>query len=177
VERLFNDIRQKLAALRPILAPYSAHLAVAGLAVLLGISAGVYQASKDPTAVDTADKWPFPQWAPFRTGPQREALARTAIWAADPTKVKAEAEKKQPAGPPWRFIGTLQNGKTRIAIIELDQGKRVQRIATGEPLPNGAMIKKIDTSALIYDDNGVERVLKLFGTAKTDSLPAGSGKN
>ena len=176
MERLFNDIRQKLAALRPLLAPYSMHLAVAGLAVLLGTSAGIYQVSKDPTAVDTADKWPFPQWAPYRTGPQREALARVAVWAVDPTKAKVEVEKK-PAGPPWRFIGTLQNGKTRIAIIELDQGKRVQRIAIGEALPNGAMIKKIDTGALIYDDNGVERVLKLFGTAKTDNLPAGSGKN
>jgi hypothetical protein len=176
VERLFNEIKQKLAALGPVLAPYTAHLAVAGLAVLLGVGVGVYQASKDPTAVDTADKWPFPQWAPYRSGPQREALARAALWAADPTKAKIEVEKK-PAGPPWRFIGTLQNGKARIAIIELDQGKRVQRIASGEPLPNGAMIKKIDTGALIYDDNGVERVLKLFGTAKTDNLPAGSGKN
>ena len=54
--------------------------------------------------------------------------------------------------------------------------QRIQRIASGQPLPNGAVIKKIDTSELIYDENGVEKVLKLFGVSKTDNLAAGSGK-
>lgn len=81
------------------------------------------------------------------------------------------------AGPPWRFIGTLQDGKARIALIELDQGKRIQRIASGQPLPNGGLIKKIDVNELTYDDGGTDRVLRLFGIAKTDSMAAANGKN
>ncbi len=159
-----------------ILRPYTAHLAVAGLALVLGLSAGVYKAMKEPAAVDTADRWPFPQWAPYRTGPLRDALARTNLWAEDPSKAKVVVETK-PAGPPWRFIGTVQDGKARVAVIELEQGKRVQRIASGQPLPNGAVIKKIDTSELIYDENGVEKVLKLFSAAEMNTPAAGNGKN
>lgn len=171
MERLRIQIAQWLVILRP----YTAHLAVAGLALVLGLSTGIYKALKEPAAVDTADRWPFPQWAPYRTGPLRDNLARTNIWADDPSKAKAVVEKK-PEGPPWRFIGTVQDGKARVAVIELEQGKRVQRIASGQPLPNGAVIKQIDTSELIYDENGQERVLKLFGASKTDNLAAGSGK-
>lgn len=172
MERLRKQITEWAVVLRP----YAAHLAVAGLALFIGLSVGIYKAMKDPAAVDTADRWPFPQWTPYRTGPLRDELARMNLWTDDPSKVQVVVEKK-PEGPPWRFIGTVQDGKARVAVIELDRGKRVQRIASGEPLPNGAVIKKIDTSELIYDENGEEKVLKLFGVAKTDSLAAGSGKN
>lgn len=169
-------LRQQIAEWVVLLRPYAAHLAVAGLALFIGLSAGIYKAMKDPAAVDTADKWPFPQWAPYRSGPLREELARTSVWSEDPSKAKVEVVKK-PEGPPWRFIGTVHDGKARIAVIELESGKRIQRIASGQPLPNGAVIKKIDTSELVYDENGEEKVLKLFGVAKTDNLAAGSGKN
>lgn len=171
MERLRIQIAQWLVILRP----YTAHLAVAGLALFIGLSAGIYKAMKDPAAVDTADKWPFPLWAPYKTVSLRDGLARINLWAEDPTKAKVVVEKK-PEGPPWRFIGTVQDGKARVAVVELEQGKRVQRIASGQPLPNGAVIKKIDTSELIYDENGEEKVLKLFGVSKTDNLAAGSGK-
>lgn len=170
MDRVLREILERLEVLRP----YALHLSALGIAVLLGLTVAVVRVSSAPPAVDTADRWPFPQWAPFRAGSQRETLARADLWTVDPSKVKV-AEKK-PEGPPWRFIGTIQDGKARIAIIELDQGKRVQRIPSGEPLPNGALIKKIDTNQLIYDENGEERVLKLFGADKTDSLAAGSGK-
>jgi len=172
VERL----RIQIAEWRVILRPYSAHLAAAGLALFIGLSSGIYKAMKEPASVDTADRWPFPRWAPYRTGPLRDGLARTNLWAEDPSKAKVVVEKK-PEGPPWRFIGTVQDAKGRVAVIELEQGKFVQRIARGQPLPNGAVIQKIDTSELIYSENGQEKVLKLFGIAKTDNLAAGSGKN
>ncbi|MGE0282440.1 MAG: hypothetical protein AB7P20_17760 [Rhizobiaceae bacterium] len=158
------------------LRPYYAHLAALGVAIALGLTVAAFKLASDPPAVDTADRWPLPQWAPYRAGPLRDALARTPIWAEDPTKAKVVVEKK-PEGPPWRFIGTLQEGKVRLAVIELDQGKRIQRVAAGQPLPNGAVITKIDTTTLTYDEGGVEKALRLFGAAKTDNLAAGTGKN
>lgn len=158
------------------LRPYFPHLIALGIAALLGLTVATFKISGDPAAVDTADRWPFPQWAPYRAGPQREALARTTLWAEDPTKAKVVTDKR-PEGPPWRFIGTVTEGTMLIAVIELDQGKRVQRIGNGQPLPNGAVIKKIDSSTLIYDENGAEKALKLFGIAKSDAVAAGTGKN
>lgn len=172
MERVLKELLGRLGDLRP----YFPHLSALGIALFLGVVVAVFKLASDPPAVDTADRWPFPQWAPYRAGPQRDVLARTALWAEDPTKVKVVVEKK-PEGPPWRFIGTLQEGKTRIAVIELDQGKRIQRIAPGQSLPNGALIKSIDTTTLTYDENGVEKALRLFGPLKTDNLAAGTGKN
>jgi hypothetical protein len=164
---------KRLEALRP----YAGHLSALGIAIVLGLAVAAVKLSSTPPAVDTADRWPFPQWAPYRTGPQRDVLARAEIWTADPSKTKAAVAEKKPEGPPWRFIGTVQDGKARVAVIELEQGKRVQRIANGDPLPNGAVIKKIDISELIYDENGVEKVLKLFSAANTVNPAAGNGKN
>ncbi len=168
-----KDIGKKLEVLRP----YTAHLGALGCAIVLGLTVAAFKVSSAPPAVDTTDRWPFPQWAPFRAGPQRASLAQAEIWTVDPSRVDAVAAEKKPEGPPWRFIGIVQDGKVRVAVIELDQGKRIQRIASGAPLPNGAVIKKIDTGELIYDENGVEKVLKLFSAAKTDTPAAGSGKN
>jgi hypothetical protein len=172
MDRILGQILERLGVLRP----YAAHLSALGIAILIGLTVAVIKVSGSPPAVDTADRWPFPQWAPFRAGPQRNALARTNLWAEDPTKAKVVVEKKV-EGPPWRFIGTLQEGESRIAVIELDQGKRIQRVGPGQALPNGALIKKVDTSVLTYDENGVEKALRLFGLTKTDNLAAGIGKN
>jgi hypothetical protein len=172
LERVLKDILGRLGELRA----YIPHLSALGIALLLGLSVAAFKLASSPPAVDTADRWPFPQWAPYRAGAQRDALARTALWTEDPTKAKVVVEKK-PEGPPWRFIGTLQEGEARLAVIELDQGKRVQRIAAGQPLPNGALIKSIETTTLTYDENGVEKALRLFGHSKTDNLAAGTGKN
>ena len=172
MDRFRRLLLEKLAPLRP----YTSHLAVLGLAAALGLIVGAFKVAGSPPAIDTADRWPFPQWAPFRSGAQREALARTALWVEDPTKAKAAVAEKKPEGPPWRFIGTLQEGSSRIAVIELDQGKRIQRIGPGQPLPNGALITKVEANILAYDDDGVERLLKLFGLTKNDNLPIGTGK-
>jgi len=173
LNRVLREILKSLEVLRP----YAVHLSALGIAVLLGLIVAALKVSSNPPTVDTADRWPLPQWTPYRAGPQRNVLARAEIWTADPSKAKTAVVEKKPAGPPWRFIGTVQDGKARIAVIELEQGKRVQRIASGEPLPNGSVIKKIDTSELIYDENGVEKVLKLFSAAEMNTPAAGNGKN
>lgn len=173
LDRVLREIQKGLEVLRP----YAVHLSALAIAMLLGLIVAAVKVSSNPPAVDTADRWPLPLWAPYRAGPQRDALARAEIWTADPSKAKTEVAEKKPAGPLWRFIGTVQDGKARIAMIELEQGKRVQRIASGQPLPNGSVIKKIDTGELIYDENGVEKVLKLFSAAQMDTPAAGIGKN
>lgn len=158
------------------LRPYYPHLGALAGAITLALVISIFKVAGEPPVVDTADRWPFPKWAPYKAGQLRQASAAHNPLTLDPTKAKVEPEKRF-VGPPWRFIGTLQDGKTRIAVIELDQGKRIQRVSSGGTLPNGGLIKSVDVSQLTYDEGGVEKVLKLFGAAKTDGLSAGNGKN
>jgi hypothetical protein len=171
VELLLKERLARLGELRERLP----HLVALGIAVALGAAVAAFKLASSPPAVDTADRWPLPKWAPYQSGQRRQDLARTSMWLEDPTKAKVVVEKKIEA-PPWRFIGTLQEGSRRVAVIELDQGKRIQRISSGEALPNGAIIKQIEANTLTYEDNGSERALKLFGLAKTDSLADRTGE-
>lgn len=151
---------EKLAHIRP----YVPHLAVLAVAMVLGLGVGMFKATSSPPAVDIADRWPFPKWVPYRAGAKRDDLRRLAIWSQDPGR-QQEVEAVKADSPPWRFIGTMQDGDTHVAVIELDQGKRIQRVASGEPLPNGALIREISVSELVYDESGEEKTLKLFDPA------------
>lgn len=172
LETYLTIAKDKWAELRP----YYPHLTAAGIAILLGLIVGIFKVSAAPNAVDTADRWPLPQWSPFRAGPQRDALVNAGLWPLDPTKAVA-AEEKKVAAPPWRFIGTIQEGKSRLAVLEVEEGRRVQRFGSGETLPNGARIVDIAANSLRYDDGGVEKVLKLFSADLFEEPGSGNGKN
>lgn len=149
------------------LAPFRWHFAAVGVAILLGVLVGTLTLTTKVQSVDTADHWTFPKWAPYTAGPKRE-IAHLLTWVDDPTKKKDVAVKV--AGPPWRFIGTVQDGKKNVAVIELDQGKRVQRMASGELLPSGAQILKVGVGELVYSQDGEEKILKLFALEKPAGL-------
>lgn len=168
-------IQIALSRMEP-LRPYFPHLLGLAGAILLGLTVGAFRASYDPKAVDTTDRWPFPKWAPYRAGSQRDAMVRAPIWPPDPSQSTAEAAPKE-EGPPWRFVGTVEDGKNRLAIIELDQGKKIEHFASGDALPNGAQITKISNSELIYNEGGVQGTLRLFSADRAESTPATNRKN
>ncbi len=150
-----------------ILAPFRWHFVAAGVAVLLGLLVGIFAVTAKVQSVDTADPWSFPKWAPYSAGAKRE-IAHLLTWADDPTRKKDVVVKI--VIPPWRFIGTVRDGKNDVAVIELDQGKRVQRMTSGETLPSGAQIVKVSAGELIYSQDGEEKVIKLFAPEKPAGL-------
>lgn len=151
-----------------ILAPFRWHFAAVGVAILMGLLVGVLAVTAKVQSVDAADRWSFPKWAPYNAGAKRE-VAHLLTWADDPNK-KTDTVVKIVV-PPWRFIGTVQDGRKNVAVIELDQGKRVQRMASGETLPTGAKIVKVGQGELVYSQDGEEKIIKLFALEK----PAGLG--
>lgn len=163
-----------LGSLR-ILRFYVPHLLALSAAVLLGVAMGFVTIMGKPPAVDTADRWSLPRWAPYVAGPKREELARNPIWFEEPGKRKEEAVAVAVA--PWRFIGTVKDGDKLLAVIELDRGKRVQRLNQGDPLPNGAPITRISTGEISYAENNAEMTLKLFGVTKDQNFPSAGKKN
>jgi len=150
---------------------YLPHLLALGAAVFLGVAMGFVTILGKPPAVDTTDRWSLPRWAPYVAGPKREALARDRIWFEEPGKRREETVVS--AVPPWRFIGTVKDGDKLLAVIELDKGKRVQRLTQGDPLPNGAPITRIGTGEISYAQDNAETTLKLFGVTKDQNFPAG----
>lgn len=150
---------------------YVPHLLALGAAVVLGLAMGFVTILGKPPAVDTTDRWSLPRWSPYVAGPKREAMAQERIWLEEPGKRKEETVVA--AVPPWRFIGTVKDGNKLLAVIELDKGKRVQRLNQGDPLPNGAPITKIATGELSYTEDNAETTLKLFGVTKDQNFPAG----
>jgi hypothetical protein len=167
-------IEKLLTSLR-VLRFYIPHVTALAMALLAGVGIGFSTIFARPPTVDTADRWALPHWAAYHAGSKPNELSHMALWAEDPTKHKDDATAKPPA-PPWRFIGTVQDGKRLLAMIELDQGKRVQRLGAGDPLPNGAPVKTINFGELTYMENDTETTLKLFGVAKDQNFPAPSKK-
>jgi hypothetical protein len=154
------------------LRPFFPHLLTLGVAVLAGIAVGLVTAMSPPKAIDKADRWSMPKWAPYKTGPERQALTAASFWVEDPNKQKNVAAPKVVA-PPWRFIGTVREGNVYLAVIELDQGKRVQRLRTGEKLPSGAPLTAVKTGELMYTEDNAEKKLTLFDVEKVQ-FSAGS---
>lgn len=158
------------------LRPYWPHLTALAVALVIGVGAGLLSVAATVPTADTADRWPLPKWAPYRASTKREAMKQPGIWAVEPGKEKVDVAKK-PEGPSWKFIGTVQGTKGRIAVIEIDRGKRTQLIPGGQLLPNGALIKNVGVGDLTYEEDGIEKVLRLFNADKTANLPPENRRN
>jgi hypothetical protein len=156
-----SKIGEQFIRLRERLWPFRFHILVAGGAVLLGVSVGMFKLSREPAKALVADRWDFPHWSPYQAGTVRTEMTATPIFVQDPAKKKAEQDA-QAAVPAWRFTGTVQEGHKQIALIEVDKGRHIRRLLPGDELPGGAKITSVVSGQLTYTDGSGEQVLKLF---------------
>jgi hypothetical protein len=164
-----------LAGLR-MLRFYIPHLTALGVAILAGLGMGIVALSPRISDADPAARWPLPHWTPYKAGPSREEMSHLTIWAEEGGGKRKVDIAAAPPAPPWRFIGTVQEGKRRLAVIEIDQGRKVQRLDTGETLPNGAMVVAIGTGELTYTEDDTQKTLKLFAPEKDKNFPSATNK-
>lgn len=162
-----------LGSLR-ILRFYVPHMAAVGAAIVAGFAMGFATTMGKLPAVDAADRWSLPRWAPYVSGAKRQEMAQMTLWADEPGRRK---EEPVAVVPPWRFIGTVKDGERLLAVIELDKGKRVQRLNQGEALPNGAAITRISTGEISFAQDNAETTLKLFSVIKDPNPPSAGKKN
>jgi hypothetical protein len=162
-----------LGSLR-ILRFYVPHMAAVGAAIVAGFAMGFATTMGKLPAVDATDRWSLPRWAPYVSGAKRQEMAQMALWADEPGRRK---EEPVAVVPPWRFIGTVRDGERLLAVIELDKGKRVQRLNQGEALPNGAAITRISTGEISFAQDNAETTLKLFSVIKDPNPPSAGKKN
>jgi len=158
-----NPWKLRLLDLRDRLQPYTVHLTVLATAGFLGMGMGLTAVFSEPVISDSADRWSLPKWAPYREGGKRAELQKLAVWSEDPSKKPVEAPK--PVAP-WRFVGIVEDGDLRLAVIEVE-GRKIQRVAAGDGLPNGGQVVTIGAGELTYRENEVEKTLTLFNAEKT----------
>ena len=151
------------------LSPYRAHLAATVAALALGATVAGLRIAAMPAKSDVQDRWTLPVWTPYKAANRADVIANS-LWGEDADRApKADAEKKEV--PPWRFIGTIQDGRTLLAVIEIE-GKRIARMKSGEDLPNGAKITAVVDGRLSYDEGGVAHTIKLFDAAARKQVGA-----
>ena len=155
---------------------YIPHLVALAAAIFAGAAMAYATLLSKPAAEASNDRWLLPRWNPIVAGARREELANLPIWAEEPGK-RRNVVAAAPAGPPWRFVGTVRDGGKVLAVIELDQGRRVQRLSAGDALPNGAHIATIAAGELSYTQENEQKTLTLFGPAKDQNFPGSAKKN
>jgi hypothetical protein len=163
-----EKFRVLLHGLTTTLRPLKAQLIGLGIVCALGLAVALTTVFAPLPKDLTQDRWALTDWRPFKAGTLRDEVIAAEIWAESPDKkVKAPVAQVVQVVPLWRFVGTVENGGDRLAMIEVD-GLRVRRMAVGDELPNGARIQTVEVGALTYADNGENRTLKLFDKEKPD---------
>jgi hypothetical protein len=163
-----TKILNGLSDFRVRVEPFKFHILALAAAIGLGVFVGLIKVNRVPPKSPDADRWNLPKWAPFQAAPSREAMGKDPMFAQDPAKKKATAEAvAAAAAPAWRFTGTMADGNNQIALIEVDKGRRVKRIAPGDELPGGAKVTAVRVGTLVYTDSAGEQVLKLFSADVT----------
>jgi hypothetical protein len=176
VADIFSKLRRgTIAEAWERLQPFRAHMMAIGVALIIGMIAGVIKASTAPAKPANVDRWAMPQWAPYQAAATRQEMSGSVIFTPDANKKKANVAEA-PVVPTWRFTGTFRKGSQQIALIETGKDKHILRVLPGDELPGGGKVTAVRIGELAYTDSAGEQVLKLFDSDKS-SLAAGERKN
>lgn len=155
IQQVLANASLRLPAMRPFL-PHAAALVIFAL---LGWMNGFFQATSTIDNPNLKETWSVPNWTPYHAGPERPMFAALDIW--DGAKRQTASVKEAPKQA-WRFIGTVQAGKSYTAVILLSDGKRVQRAVAGDALPNGEKVIAVGQGSLQFDASGTQQEIRLF---------------
>ncbi len=159
-------IQQVLAKVRlrlPDAKAYLPHAAALMIFAAIGWMNGFFQATRTIDNPNLKETWSVPNWAPAHIGPERAMLSALDIWEGGKKPLSAVKEVPKQA---WRLIGTVQAGKSYAAVILLSDGKRVQRAAAGDVLPNGEKVLAVGHGSLQIEVSGTQQEIKLFKPEK-----------
>jgi hypothetical protein len=158
-------------ALRDVFAiaqPYASHLFAIGIFAVLGIGFGLIQANSSPEKATLSDRWVLPVVSLVEGTTISAEEIGSRFWTEQPRTTKAKvAPEPVKKIVPWAFVGTIDQGSSRVAVIVTETGKTT-RLAVGQQLPDGSTITEIAEGGLSFDKDGAIRTLKLFLEAKSE---------
>jgi hypothetical protein len=156
----------KINMLGQLLKPIFPHIALVISAIMFGLGIGYIKVATLPPEIDIADNWTLPRWSPYQPSLPSRELAALELWGED-ERVQELIDSSPRDASAWRFIGIVQDGENRVAIIELGQNGGLQRLSEGDLLPNGAEILDIGTNELTLQDESLETTIRLFDIEKS----------
>jgi hypothetical protein len=152
-----------LAVAGQFLRSHFPHLVAAMSAVMLGLGVGYIKVSTSSPKIDLADNWTLPRWAPYQPSLSARELTALELWGKDEGAQESDEPTPQDVSA-WRFIGVVQDGENRLAVIEVGPDRNLHQLSAGDRLPSGAEILNIDVNGLTYQGDGAELTITLFST-------------
>jgi hypothetical protein len=144
---------------------------VTGAAALLGLVAGLASSpSREPSGLGSADvEWQLPDGASLL----RHDSANLQPIGQFPWKgaASAEAEAEAAKAPAWYLRGIV-NDPAPTALVDDGQGK-ILRFRTGDLLPNGASLVRIEANRIEFQAKGCLTVLDLHRQPAPATAQAG----
>jgi hypothetical protein len=147
---------------------YRAQLIAVGACAVAGAALGLLQARSLPEKSSLIERWTLPSItrADVITISAEEIGARFWTEQARVQKAKATPEPVKEKVVPWSFVGTIDQGQTRVAVIVTETGKAI-RLGVGQQLPDGAIIIQVVENGLTLDKAGTTKTMKLFMEVKS----------
>lgn len=158
-----HSLPQALSTLRQ----YTPHLTAVGVCILLGIALGILRMNAAANVPEQAERWALPKITPPTIVDLTAEQIAARFWSEQPraAKTKAVVEVKKPVEQ-WRFVGTVDQGATLLAVIET--AGKISRLKIGQTLPDGAVITEITEGKLSIDRQGTPQTLLLFVEKKPE---------
>lgn len=144
---------------------------VTGTAAGLGLVAGLLTSpSPGPSTRETAAvEWQLPAGAAL----MRHDAANLQPLGQFPWKGGASAQAEAAKAPDWYLRGIV-NDPVPTALVDNGQGK-ILRLRTGDLLPNGASLVRVDANRIEFKANGCVSSLDLHRRAAAQASPCSSG--
>jgi hypothetical protein len=148
---------------------YAQHAALIALMVAGGVALGILRVAASAQLAPLNDRWSLPNYKTEQTAALDPEVLLPRFWSEQPLvpKKKAGPVAPPPATKPWQFLGTVDEGGTRYAVIEIE-GKSIRQIVTGGELPNGAVVTKIADGEMVFNQEGVDKSVRLFVENKSE---------
>jgi len=149
--------------------PYSPYLLAVAICAALGLALGVIRINVSTGASEQPERWALPSLTPPQIPNMTADEVTASFWTEQPREAKKTAETepvKKPEGQ-WRFIGTIDQGQILVAVIEVD-GKKLQRLKSGDFLPDGSSLKEVSESAISIERQGALQSMRLFLEKKVE---------
>lgn len=152
-----------LHTLRGLAQQYLPQFILLGTFLTAGVGLGLIQINFSVGTSDQIEKWSLPVSLPMNPSSLSDDEISTRFWTEQPraSKKKDEPTKKAVAVVPWKFLGTVDQGKTLVAVITTDNGK-VRRLSNGDALPDGSIITQISSGVLSLERDGKASTIRLF---------------
>lgn len=93
-----------------------------------------------------------------------QSLKRSTAWI-DPGKTGVGGSNAAGAPPAWSLVGIVLTPAPAALVLEISNAK-VERVAAGSALPDGATLEKIERDAISVSSGGCSHRVELFHTPR-----------